>query len=50
METGILNKPPEGVLAGESVPRENEESEYERMKRERVEALKSVDNTENNDL
>lgn len=38
----LTNEPPEGVLAGESVPRENEvdgEQIYERLKQERVETL-----------
>lgn len=35
-----MEEPPEGVLAGESVPPENEESEFERLKRERVETLR----------
>lgn len=38
--TETVHRPPEGVLRGESFPRENEESEYERIKRERVKTLK----------
>ena len=35
-----LHEPPAGVLAGESVPRENEASDYERIKQERVATLR----------
>lgn len=52
IQHGTMEEPPEGALAGESVPRDSEPDEYERLKRERIEHLEELhemnENSEDN--